>query len=404
MSSIDYTTQHLARATTAMLSFNTTGNSNNSNENSNMNENHHNLTTLLSQVEKLLDHHVWLISSQTDLCRTLLHILHTIHKNGLLFNNNDKEDHAGHDHLIPFHNHPHLLQHVYTEIRQALASFPSQLTLEDGKKIKEIEAEFYQHLETLSRLVNHSVDPLNEEHPPAYQEVTHTFHGNKQGDFVPSAAMIKEEKPPQYQPNEPSTTCSEELDAVFQAIDRLSHVTPQFNNQRVERQLRIEPRHPATPKMLCDSIAQIQRVSRFKLLKRSNSAPSTTSKKSTVTTQRRVSATSTTRTTTRSDQVIETNHNNRHSLYEMTDLLVKSLHRPCFNKQRYQLTADKERDLFMNGLFNKVDRLEGRRLSNQDAEQPTSRLDELDQILNHICRSKQVQFENQRATFTVHST
>ena len=108
-----------------------------------------------------------------------------------------------------------------------------------------------------------------------------------------------------------------------------------------------------------------------------------------------------------SQQVIQNgnnNHNNnRHSLYEMTDLLVKSLHRPCFNKQRYQLTADKERDLFMNGLFNKVDRLEGRRLSNQDAEQPKNRLDELDQILNHICHSKRAQFENQRATFTVHS-
>ena len=94
----------------------------------------------------------------------------------------------------------------------------------------------------------------------------------------------------------------------------------------------------------------------------------------------------------------------RRSLYEMTDLLVKSLHRPCFTKQRYQLSADKERDLFMNGLFNKVDRLEGRRLSNQDAEKPSHRLDELDQILNNICRAKRSQFDNQRATFTVHSS
>ncbi|KAI8143592.1 hypothetical protein BJV82DRAFT_611004 [Fennellomyces sp. T-0311] len=290
-----------------------------------------NLTTALSQVQHLLDTHLWLISSHTDLCRTLLQLVYTIRRTD-----------AGHR-TDPIAISPHAtLQHVRTEIRHALASLPSHLMFAQ----KSVEAEFYQRVEALHRALSNAEH--DDEHPPAYQELSF---------------QVKEEKPPQYQEEQPYS----ELDLVFRAIDRLSHVTPRFNNQRVERQLRIS--HQPAPKMLCNSIAQIPRPSRFKLSKKSAS-----------------------------DQV------DRRSLYEMTDLLVKSLHRPCFNKQRYHLTADKERDLFMNGLFNKVDRLEGRRLSNQDAEQPTPRHDELDQILNHICRAKRTQFDNQRATFTVHSS
>ncbi|KAI7887547.1 hypothetical protein K492DRAFT_232969 [Lichtheimia hyalospora FSU 10163] len=81
----------------------------------------------------------------------------------------------------------------------------------------------------------------------------------------------------------------------------------------------------------------------------------------------------------------------------LTDLLAKSLHRPSYNRQRFHLSNDKERDLFMNGLLHKVDRLEGRRLSNQDADPPR---DELEDLLQHICRAKRTRLDNQRAAFT----
>ncbi|CDS11920.1 hypothetical protein LRAMOSA04116 [Lichtheimia ramosa] len=80
----------------------------------------------------------------------------------------------------------------------------------------------------------------------------------------------------------------------------------------------------------------------------------------------------------------------------LTDLLAKSLQRPCFARQRFQLSPDKERDLFMAGLLNKVDRLQSCRLINQDAEPPR---DELDDILSFMCRTEQV-LNNQRATLT----
>lgn len=85
----------------------------------------------------------------------------------------------------------------------------------------------------------------------------------------------------------------------------------------------------------------------------------------------------------------------------LTDLLAKSLHRPSYNRQRFHLSNDKERDLFMNGLLHKVDRLEGRRLSNQDADPPR---DELEDLLHHICRAKRTRMDNQRAAFTTATT
>ncbi|KAI7852241.1 hypothetical protein BDC45DRAFT_191349 [Circinella umbellata] len=279
ISSIRYSTQCLARASATMM---------NSNENSNIHNNHHNLTTLLSQVENLLDQHLWLITSHSDLCRVLLQMINTITRNN--DTNESFLDDAGHL-MKTTTSSNNLLQHVRSEIRQTLASLPTQLTFSN----KEVEAEFYQHLKSLSRLVNHTDDyHYIDEIPPAYQDVT---------TDVTLPSMIKEEKLPQYFEQEQKVPHSySELDAVFNAIDRLSHVTPRFNNQRVERQLRIEETHPA-PKMLCDSIAQIQRMSRFKLVKRSNSAPSssntsTGNNDTNSTTQRRVSA-----STIRSDQV-----------------------------------------------------------------------------------------------------
>lgn len=67
------------------------------------------------------------------------------------------------------------------------------------------------------------------------------------------------------------------------------------------------------------------------------------------------------------------------------------------------MSAAKERNLFMTGLFNKVENLEGHRLTNQDAEIPDKKLredEDLNQLLNHIYKSSKPQLDNQRASFT----
>lgn len=71
------------------------------------------------------------------------------------------------------------------------------------------------------------------------------------------------------------------------------------------------------------------------------------------------------------------------------------------------MSAAKERTLFMSGLFNKVESLEGYRLVNQDAELSgkTAAADDenedLQQLLNNIYKSTKPQLDNQRASFTL---
>lgn len=81
-------------------------------------------------------------------------------------------------------------------------------------------------------------------------------------------------------------------------------------------------------------------------------------------------------------------------------MLVKSHRRPEYNRQRYSLSADKERNLFISGLFNKVESLEAYRLIDQDAELPKTPIHEdLNHLLDRIYSSKP-RFNNQRASFS----
>lgn len=75
------------------------------------------------------------------------------------------------------------------------------------------------------------------------------------------------------------------------------------------------------------------------------------------------------------------------------------------------MSAAKERTLFMSGLFNKVESLEGYRLVNQDAElscktaaaaaATADENEDLQQLLNNIYKSTKPQLDNQRASFTL---
>lgn len=56
-----------------------------------------------------------------------------------------------------------------------------------------------------------------------------------------------------------------------------------------------------------------------------------------------------------------------HEISRLTEMLIKSLHCPKFIKQRFRLSSKKERDLFMTQLYSKVNRMQNRRLENQDA-------------------------------------
>ena len=68
------------------------------------------------------------------------------------------------------------------------------------------------------------------------------------------------------------------------------------------------------------------------------------------------------------------------------------------------MSMAKERNLFMSGLFNKVETIESYRLANQDAVLSSKRVatedDDLHQLLDRIYKSSKPQLNDQRASFT----
>ncbi|GAN09942.1 hypothetical protein MAM1_0305c09475 [Mucor ambiguus] len=249
--------------------------------------------------------------------------------------------------------------------------------------------------------------------PPAYDSIT------------PHGLIIKEKKT-----SETATAASAgDLDQLLNAIDRLSHVAPRLNNQRVdltEKQVkelaaatlgktvqrlsrgRMEDQRAPLPKhqVLQDLVQQIQK-SASRSLDNQRVALN-------VEQQRNMDFASIHGVLKRLDRGryadqdwISHEEHLINDLTHTTDLLVKSLNRPAYHRQRFSLSAAKERTLFMSGLFNKVESLEGCRLVNQDAELSSKvataadENEDLQQLLNNIYKSTKPQLDNQRASFTL---
>ena len=247
--------------------------------------------------------------------------------------------------------------------------------------------------------------------PPAYESITSNSHD------------IKDKK----SHNATETPAAGDLDQLLTAIDRLSHVAPRLNNQRVEltekqvKELaaatlgktverlsrgRMEDQRAPLPKhqVLQDLVQQIQK----------SASRSLDNQRVALNVQRQKSMdfASIHGILKRLDKGRYTDQDwishEEHLINDLThttDLLVKSLDRPAYNRQRFSLSAVKERTLFMSGLFNKVESLEGYRLVNQDAKMSSNdNIDDnedLQQLLNNIYKSSKPQLNNQRASFTL---
>ncbi|CEP19675.1 hypothetical protein [Parasitella parasitica] len=247
--------------------------------------------------------------------------------------------------------------------------------------------------------------------PPAYESVA-------------SNNFIVKEKKGQKAIETPTTG---DLGQLLSAIDRLSHVAPRLNNQRAdltERQAkelaaatlyktierlsrgRMEDQRAPLPKhqVLQDLVLQIQKSASRSL---DNQRVALSAQQ-----QRDMDFASIHGILKRLDRGRYTDQDwishEEHLINDLThttDLLVKSLDRPAYNRQRFSLSAAKERTLFISGLFNKVESLEGYRLANQDAEFPSNDSiadnEDLQQLLNNIYKSSKPQLDNQRASFSL---
>ncbi|KAK4510564.1 uncharacterized protein ATC70_004995 [Mucor velutinosus] len=249
--------------------------------------------------------------------------------------------------------------------------------------------------------------------PPAYHSIT------------PHGFSIKEEKT-----GEPATGSAGDLDQLLDAIDRLSHVAPRLNNQRVdltEKQVkelaaatlgktvqrlsrgRMEDQRAPLPKhqVLQDLVQQIQKSASRSLDNQRVALNADQRKKMEFASIHGVLKRLDKGRYADQDWISHEEHL-INDLRHTTDLLVKSLDRPAYHRQRFSLSAAKERTLFMSGLFNKVESLEGCRLVNQDAELSSKAAggaaddnEDLQQLLNNIYKSTKPQLDNQRASFTL---
>ncbi|KAL7317958.1 hypothetical protein PS15m_004246 [Mucor circinelloides] len=255
--------------------------------------------------------------------------------------------------------------------------------------------------------------------PPAYDAIT------------PHGFILKEKKTAETTTT--TTASAGDLDQLLDAIDRLSHVAPRLNNQRVdltEKQVkelaaatlgktvqrlsrgRMEDQRAPLPKhqVLQDLVQQIQK-SASRSLDNQRVALNVEQRKNMDFASIHGVLKRLDRGRFADQDWISHEEHLINDLTHTTDLLVKSLNRPAYNRQRFSLSAAKERTLFMSGLFNKVESLEGYRLVNQDAElscktaaaaaATADENEDLQQLLNNIYKSTKPQLDNQRASFTL---
>lgn len=225
---------------------------------------------------------------------------------------------------------------------------------------------------------------------------------------LPPAYNLKEKElpPPTY---DSIIESGHDLDSLLNAIDRLSIVAPRLNNQRVDlttRQVnelaaatlgktierlsskRMENQRAFLPlksrqELLQDLIQQVQKSASRSL----DNQRVTLS----INQQRKMDIASLDRILDRLDDKRFKNQDfisNEELLIQdlahTTDLLVKSLNRPAFHRQRFSMSSIKERKL-MSGLFHKF---------------VTPDHDDLNQLLDNIYKSKP-QLNNQRASFSL---
>ncbi|CAG8749484.1 3932_t:CDS:2, partial [Acaulospora colombiana] len=87
-------------------------------------------------------------------------------------------------------------------------------------------------------------------------------------------------------------------------------------------------------------------------------------------------------------------------LTRLTNELTKTYTHPAYASQRYQLTPAKEKDMFMNTVIKRVEKLQSYRMNDQDADSPKERREkawkEIEVIVNKQQNSSYM--NNQRAT------
>ncbi|GES90542.1 hypothetical protein GLOIN_2v1463146 [Rhizophagus clarus] len=218
-----------------------------------------------------------------------------------------------------------------------------------------------------------------------------------------------------------------DLDNVISAIERVYYVAPQLNNQRVE--LNPRQKKDITAAALSSAIKKLSR-GRYE---EQRAEPTLVMKYQTLNCLVNQIQKSATRSfvdqrvelsprqirdleVAKLNGIIDRLDKNRmtdqdwHSpeqqlvkdLTKLTNELTKTATTPVYASQRFHLSSTKEKDMFMNSVIKKIDKLRSYRLENQDADSPTERRERSCQEVEKIVAKMQYSpsMDNQRATWS----
>ncbi|CAG8562522.1 5489_t:CDS:2, partial [Acaulospora morrowiae] len=214
-----------------------------------------------------------------------------------------------------------------------------------------------------------------------------------------------------------------DLENVISAIDRVYHVMPQLNNQRVE--LNSRQKKELTAATLSNAIQKLSRgrledqraeslsITKYQTLNHLVDQINKAAERS-LSDQRVELSPNQVRhfDTIKLNDIIERLEKNRmtnqdwHSpeqllvqdLTRLTNELTKTSH-PAYASQRYQLSPSKEKDMFMNSVIKRVEKLQSYRMIDQDADSPRERREKAwKEIETIIDKQQNSSMSNQRAT------
>ncbi|KAG2174206.1 hypothetical protein INT43_004227 [Umbelopsis isabellina] len=319
---------------------------------------------------------------------------------------------------------------ILDSLKDRMLSFRKEHTLP-----KSTNNELASVWEELDRLMD-VVATLAVDKPPQYEEFMQqkdTLEGNPFHSALESSISFTcSEKLPPYEEKLKRVSMTninddekarKDLDNLLSVIDRVSSLSPRLNNQRVE----LNERQAKEMAMLAIGKA-IERISARRLdeqrayirdprnpialqqllqLIHRSADRSLVNQRAEFGTRTSVSESST-RTNT-SPETVETDDQLWDEVAEFAEKISRSSCCDRFNEQRYQMSSAKERAIFMNDIVKKVDKLQHRRLDNQDAVLPVKAVAKQDlshdiepdlfTILERTQKRKS-QFDNQRATLS----
>ncbi|CAG8521757.1 7156_t:CDS:2 [Ambispora leptoticha] len=371
-----------------------------------------------------------------SLACTLAALLENLYRILELIDSSQQQQHLSNSHHLKSHTAEEILQtvndeNVYVTLRNEVTNLQNRHSDFEYRYSEDVFDERVATWNEIQRLMDvvssFCRDRLNNDPPPRYS--TTFTENNERSNLMdpPNYSSVLDNNNYYYNLSDQKTDnekTQRDFDNVLSAIERVYHVAPQLTNQRVELNNR-------QAKQMSAAIltSTIQRLSRGRYEEQRASSSSVVKYQ---TLNKLVEQINKSASRSFMDQRVELSPRQIHHFEaaklngvierlgknRMTDqdwhppeqLLVRDLTRlagelskphriTSYASQRFQLSAVKERDMFINSVLRKVEKMRGYRLDNQDANPPVqhrvSAIKEIEGLMEKL--SHRSTMDNQRA-------